>query len=193
MKTLKGFFRKFGDSSRELGSVKVLALCAMMLALRIVLGIYANYTLSFIPLPVIKVSLTFIPVMLTAYLFGPVCAGIVAGFGDVFSYLLAPTALGFNPGITACYIIEGIIYGVCLYQTQLMPKDVIIAKVADLLLCTVTLNAIVLKLLFFPDTPLYTIILYRAMVLIPMAILEVVMILLLKRPLLIAQKQLHTK
>ena len=185
------FFRKFADSSKELGNVRTLAVCAMMLALRIVLGIFANFSLSFIPLPVIKISLSFIPVMLTGYLFGPVCAAVVAGAGDVFSYLLAPTALGFNPGITLCYIVEGLIYGVCLYRTELKLSNVIIAKVADLLICTVTLQSFILQILFFQDIPLYTIMMYRSFVLVPMAIVEIILIMLLKKPLLKVQKQLH--
>ena len=183
--------KKFSDSSKELSSVRTLAVCAMMLALRIVLGLFANFSLSFIPLPVIKISLTFIPVMLTGYLFGPVCAAVVAGAGDVFSYLLAPTALGFNPGITLCYIVEGLIYGICLYRSELKLSEVIIAKACDLLICTVTLHSFVLQLLFFPDIPLYTIMMYRSFVLVPMAILEVVLIMLMKKPLLKIQKQVH--
>ena len=185
------FIKKFSDSAKELSKVQAIAACAMMLALRIVLGIFANFSLSFIPLPVIKVSLTFIPVMLTGYLFGPVCAAVVAGAGDVFSYMLAPTALGFNPGITLCYIIEGLIYGVCLYHTELKLMNLIIAKAADLLICTVTLQSYVLQLLFFQNVPLYTIMMYRSFVLVPMAILEIVLILIIKKPLGNVQKQLH--
>lgn len=182
--------RKFADSSRELGKVQAIAVCAMLLALRIVLGIFANFSLSFIPLPVIKISLTFIPVMLCAYLYGPVCSGIVACAGDIFSYLLAPTALGFNPVITACYLLEGLIYGAVLYQSELRLPQVILAKGLDLLLCTVTLNAVVLQAMFFSSTPLYLVILYRAAVLVPMAILEVVLITVLRKPLLNIRKKL---
>lgn len=185
-------FQKFAASSKELGNIKALAACAMLLALRIVLGIFANFSLAFIPLPVIKISLAFLPVMLTAYMFGPVCAGIIAGAGDLFSYLLAPTALGFNPAITACYILEGIIYGACLYKTELKLSTVILSKALDMALCTVTLHSYVLQLLFFNTTPIYWIILYRAAVLAPLAVLETALIMLIKRPLVNIQRQLHT-
>lgn len=184
------YIRKFIDSSRELGKVQTIAVCAMMLALRIVLGMFANISLSFIPLPVIKISFAFIPVVLTAFLYGPVCAGIVACFGDIFSYLLAPTALGFNPAITACYLIEGLIYGLCLYKTELKLPQVIAAKVLVLVLCTVTLNGIVLHALFFSSYPLHTVILYRAAVLVPMGILEVALMMMLRKPLLRIKKDL---
>ena len=175
------FFRKFADSSKELTNVRVLAVCAMMLALRVVLGMFANFSLNFIPLPVVKISLTFIPIAISGYLYGPVCAGLIAGLGDILSYLLQPTALGFNPGITICYIIEGIIYGVCLYQTDLKIKNLVIAKVADLALCTLTLNSFVLMVLFFQNVPFWQILLWRAAVLVPFAIIEIAVIRLMKQ------------
>lgn len=182
------YIRKFIDSSKELKKVQTIAVCAMMLALRIVLGMFANISLSFIPLPVIKISFSFIPLVLTGCLYGPVCAAIVACFGDVFSYLLAPTALGFNPAITMCYLLEGIIYGVCLYKTELKLSQLIFAKVLDLSLCTITLNGIVLHMLFFSSYPLYTVLLYRAAVLIPMGIVEVALLMLIRKPLLRIRK-----
>lgn len=177
------FLRKFADSSKELGKVQALAVCAMMLALRIVLGMFANLSLNFFPIPVVKINPTFIPIAITAYLFGPVCAGIVAGLGDILSYLIQPTAFGFTPGITACCILEGIIYGVFLYKSELSIKSIILAKVFDLVLCTLTLNSFVLWFLFFQSTPLYMVMLYRAAVLVPFAVIEVLVIRALKHPL----------
>lgn len=174
------FLKKFADSSKELKNVRVLAACAMLLALRVVLGMFANFSLNFIPLPVVKISLTFIPIAIAGYLYGPVCAGVIAGLGDILSYLLQPTALGFNPGITVCYILEGVIYGVCLYRTELKIKDLVIAKVADLALCTLTLNSLVLKILFFQDVPFWQILLWRAAVLVPFAVIEIAVIRLAK-------------
>lgn len=185
------YFKKFADSSKELGNVKSLAVCAMMLALRIVLGIFANNLLPMIPFSAAKVNLTFIPVMLTAYLYGPVCTAVVAGAGDIFSYLLAPTAAGFNPAITACYILEGLIYGVVLYHDEMTVPRVIVAKTADLLLCTLTTQTFILKALYYPTVPLSTLLLIRTAVLVPMAVIEVVFILLMKKPLLSVRKQLN--
>ena len=171
------FLRKFADSSKELGTIQGLAVCAMMLALRIVLGIVGNVSLSFIPLPVVKiVALVFIPVVVTGYLYGPVCAALVAGLGDIFSYLLQPTAFGYTPGITACYVLEGLIYGICLYKSELKIKDLIITKALSLGLCTLTLQSLVLKLLFFANVPYYQILLWRAAILVPMAVIEVLLL-----------------
>lgn len=177
------YIRKFADSSREFGRVQSLAVCAMLLALRIVMGMFANFSLAFIQPPVIKVSLTFIPIMITAYLYGPVCAAVVAGAGDLLGYFMAPTALPYAPWITLCYIWEGIILGTVLYHEELTLPRAIVAKVLDLALCTLTLHSAVLWFLYFGSTPFYLVVLLRAAVLVPMAAVEVLMILAVKKPL----------
>ena len=170
-------FKKFADSSRELGHVRTLAVCAMMLALRVVLGIFTNFTLAIMPF--VKIGFSFIPVVIVAYLYGPVCAGIVSGAGDVLSIILAnPTAFSMNPALTACYVWEGILYGVILYQSDMSLKRIITAKAVVLLLCTLPLNTVVLSLMM--NIPYPTLLLYRAAVLIPFAVIEVLIIRLIK-------------
>ncbi len=170
-------FKKFADSSKELGKVNVIAVCAMMLALRVVLGIFSNFTLAIMPF--VKIGFTFIPIVIVAYLYGPVCAAIVSGAGDVLSIILAnPTAFSMNPALTACYVWEGVLYGLVLYQSDLSLKRIIIAKAAVLVLCTLPLNTIVLSLMM--NIPYLTLLLYRAAVLVPFAVIEVLIIRLAK-------------
>ena len=89
--------KKFAASSRELSKVKVLAVCAMMLALRVILGIFSNFTLAIVPF--VKLGFSFIPIVIVAYLYGPVCAAIVSGAGDILSIVLAnPTAFSVTKG-----------------------------------------------------------------------------------------------
>lgn len=168
---------KFKSSSKELSSVRVLAICAMMLALRVVLGIFSNFTLAVVPF--VKIGFSFVPVVIIAYLYGPVCAAIVSGAGDVLSIILAnPTAFSMNPALTLCYIWEGVILGVVLYQSELRLRDIIISKAAVLILCTLPLNTLVLSGLM--SMPYLTLLLYRAAVLIPFGAVEVLIIRLIK-------------
>ena len=180
-------FKKFADSSRELSKVKVLAVCAMMLALRVILGMFSNFTLAVVPF--VKIGFSFIPIVIVAYLYGPVCAAIVSGAGDILSIILAnPTAFSITPGITVCCIIEGLIYGAVLYQSELKLKNIIIAKAAMLILCHLPLNTLVLS--FLMGMPYLTLLLYRAAVLIPFAAVEVLIIMILKKPLITVQQRL---
>ena len=185
---MKNFLKKFSDSSKELTNVRTLAVCAMMLALRIVLGVFGNFTLAVVPF--VKIGFTFIPIVITAYLFGPVCAAIVSGAGDILAIFLAnPTAFSVTPGITVCCVIEGLIYGAVLYRAELKLPTVIIAKAAVLLLCHLPMNTLVLC--FLMNMPYLTLLGYRAAVLVPFAAVEVAIIMLIKKPLVRVSEQLH--
>ena len=177
-------FKKFAFSSKELADVRVLAICAMMLALRVVLGIFTNFTLAIMPF--VKIGFSFIPIVITAYLYGPVCAAVVSGAGDVLSLILAnPTAFSLNPALTACYVWEGIILGVILYKSEFHLKEIIIAKAAVLILCALPLNSLILSGMM--NIPYPTMVLYRAAVLVPFAVVEVAISRLIK-PLLLRVK-----
>lgn len=178
------YLKKFADSSKELTNVRGLAVCAMMLALRVVLGIFTNFTLAIMPF--VKIGFSFIPVVITAYLYGPVCAAVVSGAGDVLSLILAnPTAFSLNPALTACYVWEGILYGLILYKSELNLKEIIIAKAAVLVLCALPLNTLILSGMM--NIPYFTLLLYRAAVLVPFGVVEILIIRLIK-PLLLRIK-----
>ena len=181
------YLKKFAYSSKELGKVRTLAVCAMMLALRVILGMFSNFTLAIVPF--VKLGFSFIPIVIVAYLYGPVCAGIVSGAGDILSIILAnPTAFSITPGITVCCIIEGIIYGLVLYKSEMKLRTVIIAKAAVLILCHLPLNTLVLSLLM--NMPYLTLLMYRAALLVPFAIIEVAIIMAIKKPLIIINNKL---
>ena len=177
--------RKFKYSSKELTSVKCLAVCAMMLALRVILGMFTNFTLAVMPF--VKIGFSFIPIVITAYLFGPVCAGIISGAGDILSLFLSnPTAFSLNPLLTLCYVWEGILYGLILYKSEYTLKRIILAKAAALGLCALPLNTIILSGMM--DIPYHTLLLYRAAILIPFGVIEIVIMRAMKPLLLRVQK-----
>jgi len=143
-----------------------------MLALRIVLGIFTNFTLSFTPFA--KIGLTFLPIVIVAYLYGPVCASVVSGFGDILSIILNnPSAFSIMPGITACYFIEGFLLGIVLYEQKVKVSRISVAFVVLLCLCRLPLNTLVLSLMM--NIPFAEILLYRVIVLVPFAIVEVIL------------------
>ncbi len=159
----------FKKSSQNLSKIAPLCICSMMLALRIVLGMFTNFTLSFAPF--VKIGFSFLPIVIVAYLYGPVCAAIVSGAGDVLSIVLSnPTAFSIMPGITLCYILEGLIFGVILYERKEL-KRIILAFVMVLMLCRLPLNTLVLHLMM--GIPYFELMLYRAIILVPFAIVEV--------------------
>ena len=116
---------KFINSSKELSSGYSLAAIAMMLAVRVVVGIFANYTLMLTS--AFKININFIPLAVTAVLYGPVNAAIVGGLGDILSIVINPIGGVINPGITLNEILAGLILGIFLYKNNVSVKNVIIS------------------------------------------------------------------
>lgn len=106
---------KFRDSAKELSSVKGVALCAMLLSLRVVVGYFANFSLAITPNA--KVGFAFLPIAIASMLFGPVCGMIVGGLGDIISFLLVPMG-GYFFGWTLNGILVGLLYGIFLYKAD---------------------------------------------------------------------------
>ncbi len=164
------FFSQIKKSSENLSKIAPLCVCSMMLALRIVLGMFSNFTLSFMPF--VKIGFSFLPIVIVAYLYGPVCAAIVSGLGDILSIILSnPTAFSIMPGITLCYVFEGFILGIILYEQEIAIPRIIATFVCALVFCRLPLNTIVLHLMM--NIPYLELLSYRALVLVPFAIVEV--------------------
>ncbi len=93
------YLKKFPASLFELKDIRSLAAVAMLLALRIVLGMFANATLPMFG-NTVKFSAAFIPIAVAGAMFGPIPAGLVGALGDVLSFLIAPTGGAYFPGFT---------------------------------------------------------------------------------------------
>lgn len=124
----------------ELKKIYSLAAIAMLLALRIVLGMFANATLPFFG-NAIKISGAFLPIVLAGALFGPIPAMLVGALGDVLSYVIAPTAGGFFPGFTISGALTGLIYGFAFYKQKITFPRVIIAWMINTLIVETFLAA----------------------------------------------------
>ncbi len=116
---------KFRDSAKELSKIQSVSICAMMLALRVVIGYFSNLTLAISP--DVKIGFAFLPVALAAMLCGPVCGMIVGGFGDLLSFLIAPMGFYF-PGWTISGMLVGLLYGLFLYKSKHLLADIIICE-----------------------------------------------------------------
>ncbi|MBR2715203.1 MAG: folate family ECF transporter S component [Ruminococcus sp.] len=163
------FIETLKKSSQNLSKIQPMCICAMMLALRIVLGMFTNFTLSFAPF--VKIGFSFLPIVIVAYLYGPVCAAVVSGLGDILSIIMSnPTAFSIMPGITLCYIFEGFLLGVALYKRSGL-KNIIFAFILALFLCRLPLNTYVLHLMM--NIPYAKLLLYRSAILIPFSVVEV--------------------
>ena len=139
--------KRLGNSFRELKNVYSLTAVAMLLALRVVLGIFANGTLAFFGNNV-KITFAFVPISVAGAMFGPFSAALVGGLGDIISFLLQPAPGGYFPGFTISGIITGIIYGCVFYKNKVTLPRVIIAWIINMLLVETFLAAFWLHSLY---------------------------------------------
>lgn len=131
---------KLINSAKELKTVYGLTAIAMLLAIRVVLGFFANSTLAFFG-NTVKLSGAFIPISVAGAMFGPIPACLVGALGDIISFMLNPTGGGYFPGFTISGLLTGLIYGFAFYKNQVTIPRAIIGWVVNMLLVETFLNA----------------------------------------------------
>ncbi len=91
-------------------NVRMLTISAMLIALEIVLNRFCSINTAGL-----KIGFSFVPIVIAANLFGPVCAAVVYGLSDLIGAILFPIG-PYHPGFTLCAVAMGFVYGLCLYQ-----------------------------------------------------------------------------
>ena len=128
---------------KDLFRIRNLCILAMLIAMEVVLErLLAINTL------IVKINLAFVPVALSAYLFGPVGGMLCYGIGDVVGSLLFPAG-AFNPLFTLTCVIVGLMYGVILQGTTKWWK-IAIASFLARTIGTLVLNALWISVFFSP-------------------------------------------
>ena len=134
----------FKKSAKQLKKPLTLTTAAMMIAVYVVL-----YMVK-IPIAVeSRVSVTFLPIVISAYLGGPIIAMLVGAIGDILGFLAFPSGQ-FFPGFTISSMLVGLIYGVFLYgvnRKQLRLRVIISTLIVTILVYTV-INTIWLAILY---------------------------------------------
>ncbi len=106
-------FSMFISSLQELRKVKNTTICAMLIALSAVIGMY-----SVMITPDLRVSFAFLPIALGAYLYGPMVGAILGGTSDIVNFIMKPMGPYF-PGFTLSGILLGFIFGLWFYKKNI--------------------------------------------------------------------------
>lgn len=93
-----------------MSKIKKIILSALLLAVLIVLSRFIS-----IKTEILVISLSFIPVMMSAIWLGPKYSAAISGLGDLIGAILFPFGPYF-PGFTISSIISGLVYGLFLYN-----------------------------------------------------------------------------
>ena len=119
---------------RSISTLEALVCLAVLTALQVVLSRFLS-----IQLWNMKFGFSFIPVMLAAYIYGPLGAAAVYSAGDLIGALLFPTGAYF-PGFTLTAALTGIIWGFLL-KGKVRPLKAVSAVLLVQCGCSFLLNS----------------------------------------------------
>ena len=135
------------NSFLELKNLRSLVIIAMLLALCVVLGAFANITMFG---NAVKVNFTCLPMAVAGALYGPIASLLVGALGDIIAITLVPNGTIF-PGITLCAALTALSYGFFLYKNQITLPRVIGAWVVKALISETFLKAYWLYVMYGGD------------------------------------------
>lgn len=131
---------KFYNSFKELSNIYSLTALGMLLSLRIVLGIFANYTMAMFG-NIVKIHINFLPIIVAAIMFGPVCAGIIGAAGDLLAFFINSAGQTYFPGFTLNGFLTGVIFGLVLYKNKDRICNILLAWAINVVFVEVILMA----------------------------------------------------
>lgn len=126
------------NSFKELSDIYSLTALAMLLALRVILGIFANATMPMFG-NLVKISFNFLPIAIAAAMFGPIGAALIGGLGDILAFFLNSAGGTYFPGFTLNGILTGLILGYFLYKNNVTVKSVTISYLINVIIVEVLL------------------------------------------------------
>lgn len=134
---------KLSVSAKELSSLRTITAMAMLMALSLVLNIFANIDFS----DSLRLGFSFLATAMMGLLFGPVPAAIGAALVDMAQAFIKPTG-PFFPGFTLTALLTGLVFGLFLYREKVTLLRLLFCRLVTNLLLNVVLNSIWLKILY---------------------------------------------
>lgn len=122
--------------------IRNILLLGLFVALEVILTRFFSVENQFV-----RITFSFIPLAVSAILFGPVMAGIAAAVADVLGMIIFPKA-AFFPGFTLTAFLTGFLYGVFLYKKEVTIIRTFFAVLAVTVICSLTLNTIWLVIMY---------------------------------------------
>ena len=131
--------RRYGaEFSSIIRKPKTLALCAMLIAVNVILGYYTIQLSAYV-----RIGFGFVTVPVVSMLFGPLvgcCMGIVQ---DLVAFIIKPTG-GLLINLTLTAGITGIVYAKAFYKKHITFLRVLVAQLIIILVINIVLNSIAL-------------------------------------------------
>lgn len=129
--------KKYGkDFMLSIKRPQTLAVCAMLIALNVVLGYFSIDVTAYL-----RIGFGFITLPVVTVLFGPL-AGCASGMlQDIVSFIIKPTG-GYLFTLTLNVGISGMIYGLMLYKKKITFARILLTKLVIITVVNIILNSI---------------------------------------------------
>lgn len=123
-------------SALEFRSVRMLVFAALIMSLRIVLGMFI------VPIDDnLRMLFKFIPDCIGSMLYGPLMGMCVGGLGDLLGYFIFPTG-AFFPGYTISAILTNLIFALFLYRQEISYLRLFLSRLTTNVLINVGLGSL---------------------------------------------------
>ena len=121
--------------------MKTITYMGLFIALEVILTRFLA-----IQTPIVRISFTFLPIALSAMLFGPLFGGIAAALADLVGMMLFPSG-PFFPGFTLTAFLTGATYGLFLYKKPATLVQISLAVIVVTVVITLGLDTVWLWLI----------------------------------------------
>jgi len=125
----------------QMRKTRVLVFMGLFIALEVILTRFFA-----IQTPIVRIGFGFLPIALSAIMFGPVVGGITAMLADIIGMMIAPKGMYF-PGFTVSAFITGAVYGLFLYKKNNSVLRVFFAVLTITLIVDLGFNTVWLTML----------------------------------------------
>ena len=133
---------KFRASAAEFKKLKTLVVCAMLIALNLIIDSFSIPIGSFV-----RIGFAFVTIAMAGMLFGPVASMTCAALSDILAAVLIPRGAYF-PGFTITAIVGGLIYGLMLYGKKITFLRALATKGLVNLFANIILNTLWLSVMY---------------------------------------------
>lgn len=134
---------KIRSSLRCLRSVRALVTLACLIGLQVALKLVVSIQIT----PTVRISLDYLVHVAASALFGPVAGVLCGGLGDFLGWVVHPTG-PFNPGFTLSAMVNGLIYGLMLYECRPSWRRTLLAQALVVVITNLCLNTLWLQLFY---------------------------------------------
>lgn len=123
--------------------------------------------------PIVRLSMRFLPIAISAIMYGPLVGGVTAALADIMGMMLFPKGVLFF-GFTITAFITGMIFGLFLYKKEITFRNITLSALFIAIIPNLILNSIWIAIL---TGKAFSVIMYprifKSVVMIPIQIISI--------------------